>query len=205
MYQTLDLNLHCSENSMSLNLTVPTDSPNATSKPRILRRAKSPGGHAGGGPVQAVSKNAQHRNSGISISTRNQNIRGKSKSPNPSFNSVLNRVKDWELGAFTPKTALADNVRGNSDATNSDVSPCDNLLCPSNDPDQGSGLHAPWRNPDGSPEPNKQHPPSGEPPENQAGAKLMKSNLSLNIGDDFICILTRLCIPGWLKRPIYTP
>ena len=97
---------------MSLNLTVPTDSPNATSKPRILRRAKSPGA-----AVQAV-KNAHHRNSGISGigSARNQNsarnapnIRGKSKSPNPSFNSVLNRVKDWEVGAFTPKTALADN------------------------------------------------------------------------------------------------
>jgi hypothetical protein len=100
-----DFNLCCSENSMSLNLTVPTDSPNATSKPRILRRAKSPGA-----AVQAV-KNAHHRNSGISGigSARNQNIRGKSKSPNPSFNSVLNRVKDWEVGAFTPKTALADN------------------------------------------------------------------------------------------------
>ena len=36
--------------------------------------------------------------------------RAKSKSPNPSFCSVLSRVKDWELGAFTPKTALADNV-----------------------------------------------------------------------------------------------
>jgi hypothetical protein len=28
----------------------------------------------------------------------------------PSFCSVLSRVKDWELGAFTPKTALPDNV-----------------------------------------------------------------------------------------------
>jgi len=36
--------------------------------------------------------------------------RAKSRSPNPSFCSVLSRVKDWELGAFTPKTALADNV-----------------------------------------------------------------------------------------------
>jgi hypothetical protein len=105
VYKNFDFNLCCSENSMSLNLTVPTDSPNATSKPRILRRAKSPGA-----AVQAV-KNAHHRNSGISGigSARNQNIRGKSKSPNPSFNSVLNRVKDWEVGAFTPKTALADN------------------------------------------------------------------------------------------------
>jgi len=36
--------------------------------------------------------------------------RAKSRSPNPSFCSVLSRVKDWELGAFTPKTALAENV-----------------------------------------------------------------------------------------------
>jgi len=173
-----------SENSMSLNLTVPTDSPNATSKPRILRRAKSPGA-----AVQAV-KNAHHRNSGISGigSARNQNsarnapnIRGKSKSPNPSFNSVLNRVKDWEVGAFTPKTALADNVQG-SDATNSEVSPFDgDILCPSNDPDQGSVGPTAWHNPDVTPEPSTlagghtdPHPP---------GAKLMKSNLSLNIDD----------------------
>ncbi|XP_040583946.1 casein kinase I isoform X1 [Lepeophtheirus salmonis] len=40
----------------------------------------------------------------------NSGQRAKSKSPNPSFCSVLSRVKDWELGAFTPKTALADNV-----------------------------------------------------------------------------------------------
>ena len=38
--------------------------------------------------------------------------RAKSRSPNPSFCSVLSRVKDWEIGAFTPKTALADNVEG---------------------------------------------------------------------------------------------
>ena len=36
--------------------------------------------------------------------------RAKSRSPNPSFCSVLSRVKDWEIGAFTPKTALAENV-----------------------------------------------------------------------------------------------
>jgi len=36
--------------------------------------------------------------------------RAKSRSPNPSFCSVLSRVKDWELGAYTPKTALANNV-----------------------------------------------------------------------------------------------
>ena len=36
--------------------------------------------------------------------------RGKSRSPNPSFCSVLSRVKDFENGEFTPKTALANNV-----------------------------------------------------------------------------------------------
>jgi hypothetical protein len=36
--------------------------------------------------------------------------RAKSRSPNPSFCSVLSRVKDFELGVFTPKTALAHNV-----------------------------------------------------------------------------------------------
>ena len=144
---------------MSLNLTVPTDSPNATSKPRVQRRAKSPSTAA------LASKNAQHRNSGISV---NRNVRAKSKSPNPSFCSVLSRVKDWELGAFTPKTALADNI-GSTATDNSEVS--NNLLCPSQDPDQRSSA-TPWLN-DGSPEPKDQ--------ENQ-GAKLMKSNLSSNIG-----------------------
>lgn len=36
--------------------------------------------------------------------------RAKSRSPNPSFCSVLSRAKDWELGIYTPKTALANNV-----------------------------------------------------------------------------------------------
>lgn len=154
---------------MSLNLTVPTDSPNATSKPRVQRRTTANKSSA----AQAV-KNA-HRNSGISAH------RAKSKSPNPSFCSVLSRVKDWELGAFTPKTALADNVdalRGDSDGTNTDVS--NPLLCPSNDP----SAPVPWRNDvDGSPEPNKNAGAGGANPEPEnAGAKLMKSNLSSNIG-----------------------
>ncbi len=72
---------------MSLNLTVPArDSPTKERTKGGTRRAKSPGGNRPRGP------------------------RAKSKSPNPSFCSVLSRVKDWELGAFTPKTALADNV-----------------------------------------------------------------------------------------------
>ena len=81
---------------MSLNLTVPLrDSPTtrernaaaaATTARSAPRRARSP----------VVPRMAANR--------------AKSKSPNPSFCSVLSRVKDWELGAFTPKTALADNV-----------------------------------------------------------------------------------------------
>ena len=149
---------------MSLNLTVPTDSPNATSKPRVQRRAKT---------GSAAVKNTAQRNSGISA----RNIRAKSKSPNPSFCSVLSRVKDWELGAFTPKTALADNVEP-SDGTNTDVS--NPLLCPSNDPSATPG--APWRN-DGSPEPSK-----NQAEEQNLGAKLMKSNLSSNIGKYFCAI-----------------
>ena len=69
---------------MSLNLTVPKDSPTLAAKDKVKnRRTKSP---------------------------MRPHPRAKSKSPNPSFCSVLSRVKDWELGAFTPKTALADNV-----------------------------------------------------------------------------------------------
>ena len=169
VYHQLRRVINYSENSMSLNLTVPTDSPNATSKPRVQRRAMSPAAK------QAVKKTAA-RNSGISA----HNIRAKSKSPNPSFCSVLSRVKDWELGAFTPKTPLPDNVDNLSDGTNTDES--NPLLCPSQD---ASGA-PPWRN-EGSPEPKA----AGE--EQTAGAKLMKSNLSSNIGKSIIvnCVLRK--------------
>ena len=88
---------------MSLNLTVPKETKGPASavrerqKRHVSRRAKSP-------------------------SVRPHPPRAKSKSPNPSFCSVLSRVKDWELGAFTPKTALADNVdvAGHSNAPFSD-------------------------------------------------------------------------------------
>ena len=82
---------------MSLNLTVPKDSPTPKERgAKAPRRAKSP--------------------------AMRPHPRAKSKSPNPSFCSVLSRVKDWELGAFTPKTALADNVdvAGHSNAPFSD-------------------------------------------------------------------------------------
>ncbi len=69
-----------------MSLNVPKDStPPSRDRPKT-RRTKSPAVKPGGAR------------------------RAKSKSPNPSFCSVLSRVKDWELGAFTPKTALADNV-----------------------------------------------------------------------------------------------
>ena len=189
---------------MSLNLTVPTEAANTArlsgggssmGKPRIQRRAKSPavgaagsGNGAGGGPniLPPSSANAKsaNRNSGISASAAmNRNIRAKSRSPNPSFCSVLSRVKDWEIGAFTPKTALAgNNLDGDSDTSISDVSN-GLLLCPSNDPDQRSAA-TPWRN-DGSPEPK-----TGT--EENSGAKLMKSNLSSNIGKNAIDIIQQI-------------
>jgi len=60
--------------------------------------------------------------------------RAKSRSPNPSFCSVLSRVKDWELGAFTPKTALADNV-DILNPSNTPYSEPDNDCSPANDTD----------------------------------------------------------------------
>jgi len=60
--------------------------------------------------------------------------RAKSRSPNPSFCSVLSRVKDWEIGAFTPKTALADNVEGLNQSLLPYSEP-DQDLSPNNDPD----------------------------------------------------------------------
>ena len=97
---------------------------------------------------------------------------------------------DWEtlvkLGIFFIRenmTWTRKKVQG-SDATNSEVSPFDGepFLCPSNDPDQGSVGPTAWHNPDATPEPStlagREPPTDPHPP----GAKLMKSNLSLNIG-----------------------
>lgn len=161
---------------MSVNLTVPTvDSPNPPNmmgKPKVIKRAKSPAA------ASNTAKNA-NRNSGISVGNV-RNARAKSKSPNPSFCSVLSRVKDWELGAFTPKTALADNLDKNgSDITNSDVS--NNLMCPSNEPD-GRSATTPWRN-DGSPEPPRVNQANAELSESKGG-KLLKSALNSDIGEN---------------------
>ena len=115
---------------MSLNLTVPLrDSPttrerSATAK-GTPRRAKSP----------AMPRMA-HPN------------RAKSKSPNPSFCSVLSRVKDWELGAFTPKTALADNVDV-MNRSNVPFSDSDREMSDQGESKPGSDLAGPW--PSGSP------------------------------------------------------
>eukprot|EP00096_Caligus_rogercresseyi_P007853 TRINITY_DN2596_c0_g1_i2.p1 TRINITY_DN2596_c0_g1~~TRINITY_DN2596_c0_g1_i2.p1 ORF type:complete len:483 (-),score=75.32 TRINITY_DN2596_c0_g1_i2:248-1696(-) len=76
------------ETNNSMNLTVPKHNPCNDS----------------GSPCLSTSKRKGRQK------TPPKTARAKSKSPNPSFCSVLSRVKDWELGAFTPKTALADNV-----------------------------------------------------------------------------------------------
>ena len=153
--------------TMSLNLTVPVDT-NAA-RPLVQKRSKNP--PLPGGAKASSARNA-NRNSGISLRAG----RSKSKSPNPSFCSVLSRVKDWEIGAFTPKTALADNVDVDSSrATNSDVS--NNFLCPSDQ--EGRSAATPWRN-SGSPEPNKNAEPES------SVSKLQKSTLSSNFGE---CIL----------------
>jgi hypothetical protein len=147
--------------TMSLNLTVPVDT-NAA-RPLVQKRSKNP--PLPGGAKASSARNA-NRNSGISLRAG----RSKSKSPNPSFCSVLSRVKDWEIGAFTPKTALADNVDVDSSrATNSDVS--NNFLCPSDQ--EGRSAATPWRN-SGSPEPNKNAEPES------SVSKLQKSTLSSN-------------------------
>ena len=85
-------------------------------KVKTSKRKKSPSSRLKGG-TDDVSSN---RTGGLGPS----NPRAKSRSPNPSFNSVLSRVKDWEFGAFTPKTALRDNVdvtKSNQPFSNSSV------------------------------------------------------------------------------------
>eukprot|EP00095_Tigriopus_kingsejongensis_P007983 maker-scaffold475_size161908-snap-gene-0.25 protein:Tk07983 transcript:maker-scaffold475_size161908-snap-gene-0.25-mRNA-1 annotation:"casein kinase i isoform epsilon" len=146
---------------MSVNLTVPKDTPALAVKDRqkrhVSRRAKSPS-------VRPHS-------------------RVKSKSPNPSFCSVLSRVKDWELGAFTPKTALADNV---DVARRSAKSDSDATQRSNSDPFQGSPPDSTEQR--ASPDPFKtgffkkfEDPPSSE--EGQKKSNLTPSILSSNIGD----------------------
>ena len=80
-----------------VNLSVPATR-DKTPAPKPPTTTKKTGGGGGGG-------------GGTNKKTKDKSgPRAKSRSPNPSFCSVLSRVKDWEIGAFTPKTALADNV-----------------------------------------------------------------------------------------------
>ena len=157
-------------------------------KVKTAKRKKSPGARLKG-LTDEVSSN---RTGGLGPS----NPRAKSRSPNPSFNSVLSRVKDWEFGAFTPKTALRDNVevcKSNRPFSNSS---CDSLLegrkrNDSCDPLNKSDLE-PWKpSPTGSPDPTTE--PLGTNPDGsavaggtaQTGVKqsfLLKSTLSSEIG-----------------------
>ena len=157
-------------NEMSLNLTVPKDSSSIKEKPRTPRRAKSP--------------KSQLETS----SNRTGPVRAKSKSPNPSFCSVLSRVKDWELGAFTPKTALAENVdvfKG-SNVPCSDSSGGSDAKRPSIDNKQEAVDFEPWKpSPTGSPDPGADHPP--DQVDGKIKSELLKSTLSANIGKLTIC------------------
>jgi len=77
--------------------------------------------------------------------------RAKSRSPNPSFCSVLSRVKDFELGVYTPKTALANNVDILNPSNNPYSEPdADNSPNNDTDWDWGGGKASPC----GSPGPN---------------------------------------------------
>jgi hypothetical protein len=121
--------------------------------------------------------------------------RAKSKSPNPSFCSVLNRVKDWELGAFTPKTALADNVDV-MNRSNVPFSDSDREMSDQGESRPGSDLAGPW--PSGSPtrEGGKEAGGGGgtagvgdsagvgeaDKNDNNATSGLVKSALNSNIG-----------------------
>jgi len=76
--------------------------------------------------------------------------RGKSRSPNPSFCSVLSRVKDFENGEFTPKTALANNVLSPSLLPYSEP---DQDCSPNNDTDWNWNEGGEKGSPGGSPDP----------------------------------------------------
>jgi hypothetical protein len=116
-------------------------------KVKTTKRKKSPSARLKG----AADDVSSNRTGGLGPS----NPRAKSRSPNPSFNSVLSRVKDWEVGAFTAKTALRDNVdvcKSNQPFSNSSVASSDKHRNHSFDVMNKSDLE-PWKpSPTGSPD-----------------------------------------------------
>ena len=200
---------------MSVNLAVPKETsggegrtrslagaglPTVRHKPKTTKRNKSPNTKLKGG-ADDVSSN---RTGGLGTNKP----RGKSRSPNPSFCSVLSRVKDWEVGAYTPKTALRDNVdvftKSNQPFSNSSV---DSLIDGKNRDSAGEQPNEinksdfePWKpSPTGSPDPGAV-PGGGTDLEAAVGAimpqagvgasgvksatsVLLKSTLSSNIGE----------------------
>ena len=159
-------------------------------KVKTVKRKKSPSTRLKG----AMDDVSSNRTGGLGPS----NPRAKSRSPNPSFNSVISRVKDWEIGAFTPKTALRDNVdvcKSNQPFSSSSV---DSLVDGKDRNHSGFDVinksdFEPWKpSPTGSPD----HTAEGRGDGSAAGAAaqaggtgekpsssvLLKSTLSSNIG-----------------------
>jgi len=84
--------------------------------------------------------------------------RAKSRSPNPSFCSVLSRVKDFELGVYTPKTALPNNVDILNPSNNPYSEPdADNSPNNDTDWDWGGGKASPGGSPGPNPDPGHQN------------------------------------------------
>ena len=159
--------------------------------PKTAKRTKSP--KKGGG--DEVSSN---RTGGMGPS----NPRAKSRSPNPSFCSVLSRVKDWEVQAFTPKTALRDSVDVFKQSHRTSNSSVDSLIDGKNRNASWGGVNEinksdfePWKpSPTGSPDPTSAELEAtgaggvaGQGGTGTSGVKsatsiLLKSTLSSNIG-----------------------
>ena len=208
--------------NMSVNLAVPKETsgeegrtrslagaglPTIRHKPKTTKRNKSPKLKGGADDV------ASNRTGGLGTS----NPRAKSRSPNPSFCSVLSRVKDWEIGAFTSKTALRDNVdvfnKSNQPFSNSSV---DSLIDGKNRDSAGEQPNEinksdfePWKpSPTGSPDPgagpgggadleavdggNMAQAGVGASGAKSATSVLLKSTLSSNIGELPIMSLQRI-------------
>jgi len=147
-----------------------------------VTREKSPGPKLPPGP-KGTKKTAQRR------VKEKAGPRAKSRSPNPSFCSVLSKVKDWELGAFTPKTALAGNVDV-LNPSNLPFSEPDGDCSPNNDTDWdwgGGGKGSPDGS-GGSPSPvNNNNELSGEPLTKEVLNKpdIKISSLDIRIGGKY--------------------